>query len=269
MLQQEVVCGTMLGDACIHPCGRYQFKQKGANHEYVEALSNLLNPFSSVPVMEATEGLSRVDGQLIRLQEKTLVASRFQTITHPIFKSLREVWYPEDTKKVPGDLELNARSIAYWYMDDGSNSQSRKTVTLCTNAFSDEDIDLLVSQLVELGFKCTTPNANGYKIIAIGSESYFDFLDYLRPYVTYDCMKYKIDTSKVKETRPGWGAGKLDKAKAREIRKLYFLGDYTQSQLAAEYQVTQGAIWKILRNKSYPEPNISFTGSAIVQMRDI
>ena len=61
---------------------------------------------------------------------------------------------------------------------------------------------------------------------------------------------------------------RLGKATAKEIRQLYYLGESTQQELADAYNVSKSTIHKILHNKSYPEPSISFTGSAVVQFRE-
>lgn len=53
------------------------------------------------------------------------------------------------------------------------------------------------------------------------------------------------------KSRKGYGPGKLNPAKAAEIRRLYRSDQYTQSKLAEQYGVTQAMICKIISNVAY------------------
>jgi len=44
---------------------------------------------------------------------------------------------------VPEDIQLTARAIAYWYMDDGSKKSNAKAYYLCTDSFKREELDIL------------------------------------------------------------------------------------------------------------------------------
>jgi len=65
--------------------------------------------------------------------------------------------------------------------------------------------------------------------------------------------------------KTGWGANKLTMSIAQEIRHLYNQGS-TQAELAKKFQVTQGAICKIVNNISYKEDGMRFCGSAEVKI---
>lgn len=61
---------------------------------------------------------------------------------------------------------------------------------------------------------------------------------------------------------PGWGPGKLNLEKAREIRHLYENNSLTQSAIAKIYGVSQAAIGRIINNISYPEKNVGISGTS-------
>ena len=61
--------------------------------------------------------------------------------------------------------------------------------------------------------------------------------------------------------KPGYGPGKLDKNKAAEIRRLYFVENYTQIKLAKIHGVTQAMIGRIVNNLAY-KVDLRVQGSA-------
>ena len=62
------------------------------------------------------------------------------------------------------------------------------------------------------------------------------------------------------------GANKLNLEIAREIRKSYYNGE-TQMTLANTYNVSQGAIQKIVNNISYKEKTFSFKGTSATKVK--
>ena len=86
----------------------------------------------------------------------------FQTYSHPEFKLYDEIFYPADEykglrrkKRVPENIHelLNARSLAYWFMDDGFQFNMTKKkrryqyYAFSTNSFPLEDQKILVEAL--------------------------------------------------------------------------------------------------------------------------
>jgi len=60
---------------------------------------------------------------------------------------------------------------------------------------------------------------------------------------------------------------KLDSERAKVIRTLYGTEEYTQTQLAAMFGVSQSMIARVVNNKAYREESLgTFSGSADVQV---
>src|SRR5439155_14606808 len=73
----------------------------------------------------------------------------FNTYALPCFVPLYEDFYVGGQKVVPaniGDL-LTPLGLVYWICDDGSWNKRGKFVTLCTNSFSLEEVELLINVL--------------------------------------------------------------------------------------------------------------------------
>lgn len=275
----EVVTGTMLGDASLY-MGRlaanaqYRFKQSENHSEYVTAIRSALGPYVKCEVTtEKNRCPSRDANGVISMAEdlwdgRFVYAERFQSISHPVFTALRRKWYPAGTKVVPRDIRLNWRVAAFWHCDDGSNNQARTNVTLHTNGFSKADVEFLIERLREdLGVASHIEWRREQPVVYIGKDSYFDFLAGVRPHIPWKCFAHKVDVSEVRETRPGWGPGKLDMEKAREIRRLYWAEEYTQYQLAALFGVSQSMIGRIVNNKAFREDPVgTLSGSAEVTL---
>lgn len=267
-IQEEVINGTMLGDAHIRKrYGYYRFKQSTKYKEYVEHIAEMLKPFSKPIKIAKTKKPNNIDGKVINMDHwngEYLEVCYFDTPPMPLFKTLRTKWYPEGKKIVPKDVNLTPRTISYWMSDDGSVKHKTRETTFHTNGFSIEDVDFLINKFKELGFNATKQKRGKGHIIAISARSYFDFMDMIRPYCPAKCMEYKFDTSKTPIARPGWGTDKLNMEKAIEIRKLYDTDQYRMKDLAKMFGVCQTSIARIINNQIYKqeEPTINTHGSA-------
>ena len=82
----------------------------------------------------------------------------FQTYSHPEFKLYDEIFYPADEykglrrkKRVPENIHelLNARSLAYWFMDDGNalSINQKRYYIFSTQSFPKEDQKILIQAL--------------------------------------------------------------------------------------------------------------------------
>jgi len=86
---------------------------------------------------------------------------------------------------------LTNRSLAYWFMDDGSRvSEKVKSMRLCTDSFKQEEV-LINILYTKFNLKCS-PIKDGLKYrIYISSKSYSDLIEILGPYII-PSMKYKL-----------------------------------------------------------------------------
>ena len=106
-----------------------------------------------------------------------------------VFFLLQSIWYINGVKVVPKNIYdlLTPISLAYWIMDDGGKSGNG--FHFATNAFSVEDVNLLVKVLHgKFGLKCSIHSRNR---IYIWASSSLQLANIVRPYV-HNSMAYKI-----------------------------------------------------------------------------
>src|SRR3989304_695378 len=123
------------------------------------------------------------------------------TYHYTYFGNLRKQWYKNGNGKkyVSDRFTLNEKSLAYWFMCDGSaKRQGNVTIIhLATYGFDEKSNSNLLSELKPVGLKAILTNAkNGYYININQKESVFRFYDLISPYIL-DCFKYKIKEPKV------------------------------------------------------------------------
>ena len=104
---------------------------------------------------------------------------------------------PKNTKIVPEWLinNIDARGIAIWYMDDGSNNiiSNGNYVTLHTNNFDIDIQQLFVNKFKTYNINCKIKLTNrNYYYLTFNKENSIKFLDLVRPYIL-DNMSYKLN----------------------------------------------------------------------------
>lgn len=247
--QNDIVIGTILGDASFSSSGYYVITQKLSSKEYVEYIFSAMKPF--------TCHFSNDNKSITR------------TITSPIFKTLRKKWYIKGIKTVPRDLQLNAKSLSHWFCDDGYLLAKRKRIELATNGFVDEDVKFLISVLkrdlnIDSGLH---RDNNGRPIIRVKTRCFSKFLETVKPCMIWKCFDYKVDLSEMPQTKKGWGANKLGLEKALQIRKIYYTSNYSQASLAKMFGISCRMVWLIVNNKAHVVyPDMGFGGSADVKV---
>lgn len=94
------------------------------------------------------------------------------------------------------DQILTARSLAYWFMDDGSKTTRGSGYFLHTYAFTTEEHELLVKILsIKFGLVVSfVSNADGRRL-HIKSESSSLFRSLVSPFIV-PCMSYKLHKKK-------------------------------------------------------------------------
>lgn len=274
--QMNFLIGTNLGDGHLSKPkaganARLRLKQCRKFKEYIDETFQIMSPFSSNIYEDKTRRPKRVNGKIsnsLKDWDGTyLYSDVMETIHCPLITRMWEKWYINREKIVPLDLMLNWEIIAHWYVQDGNNHQLRTSITLHTNSFTRNEVLFLISRLKkDVDINAQEQIRKNSCIIYIPKSEYFKFIKGVKPYVTWKCFEYKVDTSKVLQTREGWGRWKLNKHLARRIRQLYDTDNYTQARLAEMFGVTQGMIGRIINNKAYVERYLGIQGGADVQV---
>ncbi len=175
--QEEILIGSLLGDAYITKRGQIQFEQSEKQKEYLFWKHEELSSISYKNISE----VKRFDKRFSKLN----VSYRFWTRQY--FLSWREKFYPDNKKIVPRDIQLTPLALAVWYMDDGCLSDHK--CILATDGFSKEDILFLQKLLIEK-FAIKSSVKNGSKIL-IRRESFQNFFSIVNMYIL-STLQHKI-----------------------------------------------------------------------------
>lgn len=206
--QQEVIEGTLLGDASLHYLLNerretyYTHAQKKGKQEYVEGVCKILKPFSKEVKTHKQRRPTRIGGKVSHDQAHWdgtfLESSEFRTLAHPLLTAYRLKWYedpfrPKSQKIVPRDITLTWRKAAFWAMDDGTTSKKGRQFVLCTNGFRLQDVEFLIQILDrDLGLKASLARSNGKPIIRFNGLQAKKFIEGVTPYFLWESVKYKL-----------------------------------------------------------------------------
>lgn len=254
--QKSILYGHLLGDGSIDHgiYNRFHFGQKEDNKEWVEHAHKALMPFTKDRVI--TKITYKKTGK--QYKKQVYYGYSFRTCCHEIFSTERLRWYKENKpysqKIIPDDLVLDWQMIALWYADDGCNWQKGKWVVLNSQSFTKEDNLKLIQQLQNLGIKCTINKKGRHYTIRITAESYYDFINGVKPYLKdIKCMAYKIDTNIAQKRRNYCDVTYSEEVKeqAKQMREQGLTNVEISKKLKA-YRKTI-AIWLGRKNKSTPK----------------
>lgn len=182
--QKQIIEGEILGDGCIaKQKGRVNpvFRHGTITKEYIEYLKTSL-PFLSDIEIVTKKAHSYIDknGKIWNSKESYLITSRSDRSLKPFYES----WYINNKKDVPIDFQLTKISCLHWYLGDGSCTKN--VITLCTDSFSEQGVNILSAQLQLNGieniiFSTKRLNSNGGASLRIRvkrsqSQNFFNFI---------------------------------------------------------------------------------------------
>jgi hypothetical protein len=138
---KQVLVGNILGDLYMRRLSSKAnvivvFRQGSVNSSY---LLHLYQDFVSAP-----PSVSKI---INKQTGKSRFNLSFSTLALPCFNLLYETFYLNNKKIIPKNIDehITAVSLAYWIMDDGSFTGT--DIKLHTNAFSKEELILLIKAL--------------------------------------------------------------------------------------------------------------------------
>jgi hypothetical protein len=182
-IQREVLVGILLGDAHLETQSKgrtYRLKiEQGAAHAaYVQHLYTLFQEWVLTPPQQKSNG-----------------NWWFQTVSHGAFRFYAHQFYRNGRKCVPTLLHrwLKPRSLAYWFMDDGSLKDPKaKAVLFNTQGFQRDEVERLAHLLSErFGLEAyLRRQPDGYQIVIPGC-CLPAFLELVEPYLIPE-MRYKL-----------------------------------------------------------------------------
>ena len=181
--QKEILYGIILGDASIElhsTTARLNITHGGNQESYFDHLCNIFKP-----ILGKANKTPRFDKKL----NKYIPRFAVRTLSHQLFKDLHDELYPNNVKTISIEFlnKLTARSLAYWFMDDGSNCGA-----LCTHCFSLEENKLIQKYLKEKWDIETTIQRNYEQyFIYFTKQGKKVFASLVKPYII-ESMSYKL-----------------------------------------------------------------------------
>ena len=175
--QEEILIGSLLGDAYITKRGQIQLEQSENQKEYLLWKHQELGSISY-------KNISMVKRFDKRFSKETC---SYRFWTRQYFKSWREKFYNSNKKCVPRDIQLTPLMVAVWYMDDGCFSDHKCIIS--TDGFSQEDILFLQKLLLDtFGIKSSIKNESK---LLIRKEGFYILFSIVNPYIL-SSLRYKI-----------------------------------------------------------------------------
>lgn len=176
--QKQVLIGCVLGDAYITKLGKVRIEQSVYEEDYVEWKYRMLK---SLLYGTAPRKMVRYH----KKQECHYTSYRFSSRQY--FRSWREIWYPDGTKRIPASLILTPVSLAVWYMDDGCWTGSKALIS--AEGFEDESQQIL-QRLLKEQFDIETHIGKNRKLLIL-KKSHHRFFSLIANHII-PSMRYKI-----------------------------------------------------------------------------
>ena len=198
-VQRQVLVGVLLGDAHLETRNggktfRLKIEQSVAHAAYVQHLFDL---FKDWVLAEPKVGTKQYKDR------KSTNSICFQTISHSAFRFFAHQFYAAEKKCVPKLIHrwLTPRSIAYWFMDDGSiKSNQSKGVLFNTQGFDKPDVERLI-EVLNSKFELQTSlrkQKDGNQIYVSGN-SFETLADLIGEYLITE-MRYKLPSPRTTRT---------------------------------------------------------------------
>jgi len=211
--QTQIVTGSLLGDGTIwtnfvDPMMKLQIGQSKRDHQGDDKSSYIcwyVKEFLSFGCSVRPMTI-KATGIVANGKKSHFDRYVFCSRCDKIWNQIESKWYVPRTdhhrfkrrKIVPTDIKLTPLTLCIWHMDDGSNNQKDANIELNTQSFTVDEVDFLINRLKEdIGInshKKTGGRKEGQYKIYIGRNSYFDFIDMIKPHIEWDCFKYKTET---------------------------------------------------------------------------
>jgi uracil-DNA glycosylase len=183
-LARDVVWGTLLGDGHLARNSAYlSFSHSAAQSGYARFKADLL---SELRPRVASLSVAAVVGG-----EKRYSIVQTRTLAYRALRLVRAEFY-DSKKRIPPSLtdRLNARMLAFWFMDDGYtrvrvNRQPRSEIATC--GFEPKDLEVALHSLARMGLPAKS----------LRGRIYFDatttrrLSEVMAPYVP-DSMRYQL-----------------------------------------------------------------------------
>ena len=166
----EILEGELLGDGSLRVNGRLSayYRHWSKYPEYLKWLFGLLEE-------QGADWNGRITAREVIFEGYRSRVYHAATYSYRELGELQRKWYPNGKKIVPKDIKLTPTVLAHWHLGDGHLHKERKNgaswnqVSIATQSFTKEDVELLVDKLASIGVHANVNKYKGY-IISFASK---------------------------------------------------------------------------------------------------
>ena len=186
----QVILGSLLGDGSLvqpHKNGGaiLTFNHCVEQEEYIRYKQKILSNISSEVKLynKHDSRLNNPDYQQFSVYTKSIIE----------LANMRSNWYTPIKRVHYDDIKkLGPLGLAIWYMDDGYKNKPYGGCSLCTNCFSEEDLEIL-KQVLKDNFNIYATSNQTRNVLYIPSSEFPKFKKIVDPYIV-PCLKYKVSS---------------------------------------------------------------------------
>lgn len=227
---RALIDGLMLGDGWIevsgNSSGRVCVEQTSEHSDWLDQLET---HWDSVGVEWTRSTRKPRQTNILGRSFESNPAGLLRTRKYATFTEERYRWYPDGTKRVPGDVDLSPLALAHWYWGDGSTVREGYGMIFHTDGFTREEVDFLRDRLNELyGWEPTIRERRRGQFTLGVYKDRQALCDLIKPYCP-PCFRYKL---KVKGKAPS-----VIRTHAGEIKKMREEG-CTFSEIGLKFGMT-------------------------------
>lgn len=186
--QAECVLGTLLGDSSLLARRNtycLQVSHGPRQLPYLQHLADVLQAPRQIRKIVRNNAFGKIIYQL-QYENKRALSPIAALALRNAQKTVNAAWLSR----------ITPRSLAYWFMDDGTSSwhKSGSTCRFCTNSYNVLELCLLMSLLASYGITATPCRASGGFVLNVAKRSINRVFDIVEPYVV-PCLRYKVKRS--------------------------------------------------------------------------
>ena len=164
--QQNIICGTLLGDGLLERNGRFVrlvVDHSASQEAYVRWKAASLTSLHPIVILKA-----RIDPR----NQRTYTHCILRTHTDPVFEKFVSLFYKGKRKCVPKNLSaiITPQMLAVWIMDDGYRRNDCNAMRLNTQGYSFAEQKIVQRALAKLSITSTIQKHKTHFVVYIPSR---------------------------------------------------------------------------------------------------
>jgi hypothetical protein len=232
--QSNILDGLLVSDAYI-PRSQHllYFGQRKLNRGYVEYIAHQLD-ISVERVHDRTRKPDKRTGN-------SYECSELRTLSHPVYAQLRERWYRNGKKVVPGDLRISPEFVLHWFLCDGACSVNRGSghLILCTDAFTTQEVEFLQGLLASAGIASGLTSSRRIRVRQNSLNRFYDYIGECPvPCLAYKWIPLENRASRQQDLKPHY----------EQIHNLYAINRWSCNEIARKFKTNYFSIRYVLKN---------------------